>query len=346
MDTLHQRIIDFDNLMAAYYEARKGKRYRHEVVRYHANLEENILNLHNHLVWKSWQPKEPRTFTVLEPKMRQITAPPFEDRIVHHALVRQVTPFFERRFIYHSYACVKDRGAHKAVKNLQSALRRMRRKHGGSVYVVQADISKYFASIGHGALIGQIARTIHCNDALVLWQKIIKAYGFGGSNRGLPVGALTSQLAANINLDPIDHAMTDDYGAEFYARYMDDIIILCSSKHEAQETLIRLRLLIESIGLTLNPKTQIRQARQGVDWCGYRTWSTHILPRKRNIKRMRKQLRKERRRYNLGLSSAKQAREKVTSMLAYTKHCDAHKTVSKILEENALCRSSSAQMAA
>ena len=129
-ETLYQKIISFDNLMAAYEGARKGKRYRSEVAKYHANLEENILNLHNHLVWKSWAPKAPRVFTIIEPKMRLITAPPFEDRIVHHALVRQVNHLFERRFIRHSYACRVDKGAHIAVKNLQQAQRKMRRNYG------------------------------------------------------------------------------------------------------------------------------------------------------------------------------------------------------------------------
>lgn len=219
----------------------------------------------------------------------------------------------------------------------------MRRKHGGC-YVVQADISKYFASINHAALDNQISRTIQCSDTLNLWHRIIKAYGFSGSDHGLPVGALTSQLAANINLDPVDHAMTDDYGVSHYLRYMDDIIILCATKPEAAAALAELKRQVESIGLKLNPKTQIRQAAQGVDWCGYRTWTTHILPRKRNIKRMRKQLRKECARYNAGDSSLKQVKEKVTSMLAYTKHCNAHKTVAAILEENTLCRSNREKM--
>lgn len=344
MDTLYSQVIDFDNLMKAYEGARKGKRYRSEVAKYHANLEENILNLHNHLVWGSWQPKEPRVFTIIEPKMRLITAPPFEDRIVHHALVRQVNHLFERRFIHRSYACRVNKGAHVAVHDLQKALQRMRRKHG-SFYVVQADISKYFASINHNALMNQISRVITCKQTLNLWRLIIKAYGYEAASHGIPVGALSSQLGANINLDPVDHAMTDDYGVAYYARYMDDIIILCATKQEAVNTLAELKQQVESIGLKLNPKTQIRKACQGVDWCGYRTWSTHILPRKRNIKRMRKQLRKERNRYNAGQSSLKQVKEKVASMLAYTKHCNAHKTVSKILEENTLCRLKPAKQA-
>lgn len=339
MDSIYQKIISFDNLLAAYDGARKGKRYRSEVAKYHANLEENITNLHNHLVWGSWKPGQPRVFTIMEPKMRLITAPPFEDRIVHHALVRQVNDLFERRFISRSYACRAGKGVHLAIKDLQKGLRLMRRKYG-SFYVVQADISKYFASIVHQVLMRQVGRVIKCPLTLELWSKLIKAYGYADSESGIPVGALSSQLGANINLDPVDHAMTDDYGAAYYARYMDDIIILCSTKAGAVATLVELKLQVESLGLKLNPKTQIRRASQGVDWCGYRTWSTHILPRKRNIKRMRKQLRKEAERFNSGLSTFPDVKQKVASMMAYTKHCDAYKTTSEILQGIVLCRSS------
>lgn len=318
--------------MGAYHDARKGKRYRPEVAKYHANLEENILNLHNHLVWGTWMLSAPRVFTVLEPKMRLITAPRFEDRIVHHAIVRKVTPLFHNRFIGRSYACIKGRGAHKAIKDLQLAMRKVNRQYK-SPYVVQADIKKFFASIDHKALDRQIGKTITCRKTRQLWRRIIKGYGFGNSHCGIPVGALTSQLSGNIALDPIDHLMTDDFGVAYYARYMDDIIILCRSKQEAQEMLRRLNIGVSAISLTLNPKTQIRSLSQGIDWCGYRIWSTHILPRKRNIKRMKRQISREVRRYRQGRSSTKGLRMRINSLIAYTKHCNSHNLISKILED-------------
>ena len=331
--------------MTAYKGARKGKRYRSEVTKYHANLEENILNLHNHLVWGSWQPNPPRCFTIMEPKMRMITAPPFEDRIVHHALVRKVSPIFEQRFIHRSYACLKGKGVHRAIQDLQKGLQRMRRKHG-QVWVVQADISKYFASVNHQALFSQISIKVKCPRTLDLWWRITQAYGFDEEGRGIPVGALTSQLDANINLDPIDHALTDDLAAPYYARYMDDIVILCRSKDEARFYLSQLKQAVEAIGLQLNPKTQIRQAAQGVDWCGYRTWSTHILPRKRNIKRMKAKIKRATEKFNSGRADIAQLKQAVDSILAYTKHCDAHKTINSIIGDIKLCRSSKQQKAA
>lgn len=285
---IYSQISSFDTIYQAYVDARRGKRYRPEVVRYSLNLEENLLNIHNHLQWQSWEPGAAREFVVLEPKMRCIQAPPFCDRIVHHALVDTVTPLFEKRFIYHSYACRTGKGTHAAVAALQKMLRQCQRRWG-DVWVVQADVKTFFASVDHATALTLIAKTIKCDRTLALWDTILKGYGHDGGV-GIPVGALTSQLTANIVLDAVDHTMADEFGAGRYLRYMDDIIILTPCKESARQRLVQLRCAIEELKLELNRKTQVRRAVAGIDWCGYRTWATHILPRKRNIKRMRRRI--------------------------------------------------------
>ena len=167
---LFARIIDFDNLWSAYLAARKGKRYRREVAEFGVNLEENLINIHNHLVRGSWEPGRARSFTVFEPKRRDIQAPPFADRIVHQALVRVVEPLFERRFIHHSYACRTGKGAQRAVWALQRMLRTAHR-NWQTPYVVKADIKSYFASIRHDVLFTAIERVVSCKDTLDLWKK-------------------------------------------------------------------------------------------------------------------------------------------------------------------------------
>ncbi|KXS55183.1 MAG: phage-encoded reverse transcriptase [Marinobacter sp. T13-3] len=333
---LYDDIVDFDNLLAAYREARKGKRYRGEVAGYTARLEEKLLNLHNHLVWQTWEPSRAREFVVLEPKMRRIQAPPFPDRIVHHALVDLVEPMFERRFIDHSYACRKGKGTHAAILSLQKMLRQCRR-NWGTVYVVQADVSQFFASVNHDAVMAQAERVIDCDRTLNLWRTILGAYGHE-DGIGLPVGALTSQLSANIVLDRVDHAMTDNKGAGRYLRYMDDIVILAPSKQQAHKRLNQLAGEIAYSGLKLNPKTCIKPASAGVDWCGYRTWSTHILPRKRNVKRFKRDMQRASRKFSRGQATVADFRQKVNSYLAYAKHCNAWDTTNSILNNLTLRR--------
>ena len=136
---LWAKIIDFENLHQAFLEARHGKRYRLEVMRFAINLEENLTNLQNHLIWKTWAPGKQREFVVKEPKIRLIQAPPFADRVIHHALVRVIDPAFERKFIPDSFACRIDKGTQKAVFRVQHFLQVAKRNWGDDFYVLKAD---------------------------------------------------------------------------------------------------------------------------------------------------------------------------------------------------------------
>lgn len=334
---LYAQIIDYDNLYAAYLAARKGKRYRGAAASYAAHLEENLVNLHNHLVWGTWHPGRAHEFRIFEPKQRDIQAPPFCDRVVHHALVRVVEPLFERRFIHHSYACRTGKGSQRACRAVQRMIRDAHRQ-SPKPYVIKADIKSYFASIDHDILFAAIRRVISCPRTLGLWRKIAQAYGHEHGT-GLPVGALTSQLSANVMLDQLDHHITDRCGVGRYVRYMDDTVVVLPSKPAAQAVLAAMADEVARLGLRLNPKTCILPALAGVDFAGYRTWATHMLPRKRNIKRARRMLCRTRRQYAAGRISIADARARLMSYLAYAKHCNAHNTTAEILNEFALTRS-------
>ena len=102
---------------------------------------------------KTYRPGPYRTFTIYEGKTRQISAAPFRDRVVHHALTGVLEPIFERSFIFDSYACRKGKGTHAAVDRCQQFARRYR-------YVLKADVRKFFPSIDHEILKDLIARKI------------------------------------------------------------------------------------------------------------------------------------------------------------------------------------------
>lgn len=329
------RIISWENLLQAHYAARKGKRYRPETLRFGRNLEENITNIHNHLVWKSWRPSPWRQFWVYEPKSRLIQAPPYADRIVHHALVDVVEPFFEKKMVYHSYACRRDKGTHQAAARVQHDLR-VATRNWGRAYVLQADISKYFPSINHDILIRVLARTIRDPDTLWLCDQIIRHSGY--DHRGIPVGALTSQLFANVYLDQLDHRVKDDWGIRFYTRYMDDFVIVGRSKRDLWDLLHRIEAyLTTDLHLTLNPKTCIYPATgKLVDFVGYRTCTTHVLPRKRNVKRARRLFRVLSKKYRAGEIDMGYIHPRVMSFLGYVKHCDASRTTRAVLDGLAL----------
>ena len=329
---LWSQVIDFENLHAAYLEARKGKRFRAEVLRYSINAEENLANLQNHLIWKSWQPGRHREFVVLEPKLRAIQAPPFEDRVLHHALVRVIEPIFEAKFIADSFACRTGKGTQAAVARVQYFLRLARRRWGDGVYVIKADISKYFASIRHDVLMTEIGCGISDADVLWLMRRIYSAYGHD-DGVGVPVGALSSQLGGNILLNPLDHFAKDDLALHYYVRYMDDFVVIVRDREEAARMLELLGGAVNALALTLNPKTAYHPWQRGVDFCGYRIWPTHILPRKRNIKRARADFRKLAKAYAAGRADPALVRHRVDAFRAYTKHCNAEKTTKHVLQD-------------
>lgn len=242
---LWPQIVSFENLLRGFNEARKGKRYQLEVLRFSDRLEENIFIIQDNLITGRWRPSPFREFIKVDTlKRRLIQAPAFCDRVVHHAFIGITQPFMERKWIYDSYACRRGKGVHRCVSRTKDFLYRAWRMWG-RVYVLQVDISKYF------------------------------------------------------QLGPTKH-------------YLKDI-------------LAEIKWFVETkLKLYLNPKTRIYPASQGVDFAGYRTWKTHILPRKRNVKAAKKRFKSISRRYAKGEIGLEYAKSRVVSFIGYMQHCNGY----------------------
>ena len=324
--SLWSQVVSFENLYSAFAEARRGKRYVSEVLRYEANLEENLIDLQNRLIWREWTPGQWRCFEVFEPKKRVIHAPPFCDRVVHHALVRVIEPLFERRFLDCSFACRKEKGNLAAQKRVVEHLWRNPRP----THVLQTDIASCFPSVNHEVLMGILRRTIRDGEVLSLSQTIVTCAGFDGT--GIPIGALTSQLFANVYLDQLDHFMKDTLGVKCYVRYMDDTVSFSDDKKYLRgvfgemDEFLRTRLLMR-----LNPKSGIYAVCQGVDFCGYRSWPTHVLPRNRNVTRARRSFRGLARLYQRGRVSLNKVRSVAASFIGYMSHCSGRRSAAGVL---------------
>lgn len=322
---LWDEIVSWDNLYAAFCAARKGKRGRLSTLIFSESLEENIINIQNHLIWKTWRPGAWREFYVYEPKRRLIQAPPFCDRVVHHALVNVIEPLFEKKFIKDSYACRKGKGNHAAVKRVQFFMKKAR-KNSEKPYVVKADISGYFPSMPRDRLLSEIKKTVKDKNVLDLCLKIIGAEG-----RGIPIGSLTSQLFANMYLNRLDHFAKDDCGYKYYVRYMDDWVIICDNKAMAQKALLETVGFIKNIGLAINPKTGIYPMSHGIDFCGYRIWPDFILPRKRNTARAKRRLIAIARKLAYRKVGMGHVMGVAASFKGYMRMCSGSKTLNSIL---------------
>ncbi|MDR1901760.1 MAG: RNA-directed DNA polymerase, partial [Treponema sp.] len=175
-----------------------------------------------------------------------------------------------------------------------------------------------------------IRRTIRDTKVLNLLDIIIDSYEAEG--RGIPIGSLTSQLFANLYLDPLDHFIKEVCRVKYYARYMDDFIII----HKDKSYLGKLKMEIEKfvnekLDLTFNPKTGIFHEKQGIDYCGYRIWPTHVLPRKSTIKRAKRRLKRFASVYKDNPGILKHAADSIQSFMGYIQHCSGWRTTRSIL---------------
>lgn len=337
---LYPQIYDFETLYKAYLSARKGKRYARDCLEFTTNLEENLIDIQNHLIYKTYQCGRYREFYVYEPKKRLIMAPPFRDRIVHHAICSVVEPLFEQAYIYDSYACRVGKGTHAGADRVTEFLRKAH-KNWGKVYVLKADVSKYFPSINHDVLRQLLRKRIRCRDTLWLMDTIIASAADSDDPDpvGIPIGNLTSQMFANIYLNELDHFAKEVLCIKYYVRYMDDFIVL----HHSKACLWQWRREIEEfldcrLRLKLNRKTGIFPASQGIDFLGYRIWKTHRLLRKSSIKRARRGFKKLAREYADGSIPVERVRASVVSWIGHAEHADTYRLRKKLLGELVLRR--------
>jgi retron-type reverse transcriptase len=330
---LWERIIDFENLYRAFCEAASGKRYRWESLKFKKKLEENLIILQNELEWGMYKPEPYRQFFVHEPKLRLISAPTFRDRVVHHALCQIIEPIFENLFIYETFACRRGKGTHAAVLHAQKCARIAKQKWG-DFYVLKCDIKSFFPSVDQEVLKNIIRRYISDKKTMNLIDIIIRSYESPDQDgKGIPIGALTSQLGANIVLTPFDHWIKEDNRVRFYARYMDDFIILHNDKNYLWELLCKIENYIHELKMNLNPKTGIVPAKNGIDFCGYRIWATHLKPRKSTIKRAKRRLRKMALIYKTKPEIFEHAKASLMSFFGYIRHCASWHTAKSMLNK-------------
>ena len=246
---LWHRVVSAENLLAAYYMARQGKQQRNDVALFSLNLEPEIFTLQDELLGGLYVPGEYRQFIIRERKRRLISAAPFRDRVVHHAIMNVLDPILDNRFYYHSYACRKAKGVHRAVNYYQQCSQRY-------AYVLKLDIARYFPSIVHEVLKSQLRRVFKDKQLLALIDLIIDKSPGQELGVGLPIGNLTSQYFANMYLNDVDHWLCRQSEASAYLRYVDDLMLFADSKSKLWDLKNRLKQRLFKIGLQLHDKKQ------------------------------------------------------------------------------------------
>lgn len=288
---MYDELCSWENLLLAYRKASKAKRGHASVAAFEHRLEDNLLALQLELEAQTYQPGGYTSFYIHDPKERLISAAPFRDRVVHHALCNLIEPIFERSFILDSYANRIGKGTHRALNRCQQFARRY-------AYVLQCDIKQYFPSIDHAILRDALAQKISDAQVLRLIDRIL-ASGVGVlSNeyeivyfpnddlfaalrpRGLPIGNLTSQFWANVYLNAFDHFVKRELRCAGYVRYVDDFVLFADSKAVLWDWRAAIDARMIDLRLTLHRGAHPRPVSEGIPFLGFQ-----VFPELRRLKR-------------------------------------------------------------
>jgi len=292
-------------------------------LKFELNLETNLLQLQKELKNRTYIPKRSICFIITYPKIREIFAADFSDRVIHHLLVAQIEPYFEKTFIYNSFACRKRKGAHKALKKLRQGLDKITKNLTRPVFYAQFDIQSFFTSIDKMILYKTIQLKISRLKRNQDWKKEIlyllrtiifhdptKNYVVNGekalydrlplqkslfgvrAGMGLPIGNLTSQFFANVYLDNLDQFIKRGLKAKYYFRYVDDLVLLSDDLNELKKWRGEIgQFLGEKLKLRLHPdKDKYGLVSQGIDFIGYIIKPNYVLSRKRVVDNLKTKL--------------------------------------------------------
>ena len=303
---LWPEVVDWANLLIAYQRCRRRKRYKMGATEFDSCWESNLLQLQRELSTLEYRPGPYRHFFVYEPKERRISAAPFRDRVVHHAIINVMEPRLDRRFIFDSYACRRGKGTHRAIRRAQYYMRKY-------PWFLKTDIVKFFPNVDHEILMGQLCRVFPDERLLTVLSRIIESGEginrdqqtqsfFPGDDlfaltrkRGLPIGNLTSQFLANAYLDPLDHFIKETLRVPGYVRYADDLLLLDKDKARLAEMRTAVSEFLQTLRLRLHRhKTQIAPSEHGLTYLGFRVRPNSRRLSQDNLRRFRRRTRRQR----------------------------------------------------
>ncbi|MCM1290038.1 MAG: RNA-directed DNA polymerase [Corallococcus sp.] len=286
-------VFTMQALYRAHVKGRLAKRDKKPIVRFELATMQNLNRLYDQLHAGTYRTDKYHTFTVAEPKKREIQTLPYANRVVQHVICDDLlSPYFSKRAILDNCACQKGKGGHLAMDRFQNMLQQFIKKHGVNGYILKCDILKYFPTIPHATLkkavlsqvsdakirrlISEIIDSYHTRPAF-LKKYDVTSLARDPSDltdektfRGVPIGNQTSQVFGMFYLNPVDRLVKERLRVKAYSRYMDDFVLIHQSKQFLISALEQIRKLVDSLGLTLNDKTQIHPLKNGFTYLGFR----------------------------------------------------------------------------
>jgi len=320
--------LTYEKLIEAHIKARKGKGYRKEIIEFNLKQEEYIMWLLEKLKNKTYKHGGYTEFYVTEPKLRRIEKSRYIDRIVHRWVVDNfLEPYFVPTFISTSYACLKNKGMHKAAIYVKETMRHCKRTWG-EYYILKMDVAKYFDNINKNILLEILKRKIKDIDLLWLIKQILFAQK---REKGLEIGNYTSQMFANIYLNETDQYIKQKLKVKYYCRYLDDSIVIVKTKKEAKEILKKIRCFLkQNLELELNKKTQIFKNKQGVNFCGYKINEYRMKLRDKGKRKLKKKVKLLKSKIKNGELTSKEAKKYLAGHFGYIKIANVNNLLEKL----------------
>lgn len=331
ISNLFDKLTDIENIYLADKRARRHKLRSYGVRRHDRNREENLKNLQRMLIEGSYITSPYETFTIYEPKEREIyRLPYYPDRIVHPAIMNILEEVWVPIFIKNTFSCIKGRGIHAAAKAIRKDLTE---NPEGTKYCLKMDITKFYPSVNHTILKRIVRRKIKDSKVLALLDSIID------SVEGIPIGNYLSQFFANLYLAYFDHWIYEELGVKYYYRYADDIVVLHHDKEFLHELLDKIQTYLwDNLKLTLRKYPEgggvIRKYQifpvdsRGVDFVGYVFKHSHTRLRKSIKKNFCRKVAK----INRQALTAETYKQAICSWWGWCKYCNSHHLLKKILK--------------
>lgn len=269
MESVREKICNFDNLYAAMWKCARGVRWKDSVAGFLKNSVVNCMKLEGDLAANTYKISKYSRFVVYEPKKRDIISTRYVDRVFQRSmcdnyLINEIT----KHFIYDNGACLKGKGTDFARDRLQCFMERYYRRYGADGYFLKCDVKNFFGSIPHAVAKAEIRQYIPDDFVYGEVCKIIDSFG---GECGIGLGSEVSQLIMTAMLNRLDHIIKEKLHCEYYERYMDDMVFISGSKKYLKRCLGAVNDELTRLGLWLNRrKTQIVTLAQGIDFLGFK----------------------------------------------------------------------------
>lgn len=342
-------IFSEENMLAAYEDAARGRRYERKVLQYtfdiYAENERSIREVYN----GTYEIERYLVFFIQEPKKRMIMSIAFRHRVVQWAIYRVINPMLVKGYIRDSYGCIPGRGALGAMLRLRGWVQYASRKRE-KWYYLKLDISKYFYRIDHEVLKRILRKKIKDERLCKLLDGIIDCkhtpFGLPPGKRpeevppeeriystGMPIGNLLSQMFANLYLNELDQFCKRTLGIHIYIRFVDDVVILFPGKRRLREWEREIRTFLrDKLRLDLNNKTCIRPISQGVEFVGYRIRPKRVTLRKSTTLRIRRSEKGILKKYRVNAMTSAAAADRIETYIGMTKQTD-HEALTRHLRK-------------